>query len=115
MSRRTRFAGFSSRSATFHRRVATGASRRLRIEPLEARRLLAVVTVNSEFDTVDLNDGLVSLREAVFATNIVPGPDTIEFSLSLAGKTLVLTQGELTISDDLAITGLGADLLTIDA
>jgi hypothetical protein len=95
--------------------LAAGASRRLRIEPLEARRLLAVVTVNTEFDTVDLNDGLVSLREAVFATNIVPGPDTIEFAPSLAGKTLVLTQGELTITDDLAITGLGADLLTIDA
>jgi|GEM_PF-6715055 len=43
------------------------------------------------------------------------GPDTIEFDASLAGKTLLLTQGEFLIKDDLTVRGLGADQLTIDA
>jgi hypothetical protein len=52
--------------------------RRLRVEPLEDRRVLAVVTVETLADTVDFNDGVTSLREAVFATNLVGGADMIE-------------------------------------
>ena len=92
--------------------------RPLRIEPLEDRRLLAVVTVNTLDDTVDFNDGVTSLREAIFATNLVGGADTIEFAAALTSggpATLTLTQGELPITDALAINGPGADLLTIDA
>jgi hypothetical protein len=85
------------------------------MENLEERRLLAVVTVDTEFDTFDVNDGLISLREAIFATNIVPGPETIEFAPLLVGKTIRLTEGELRITDHLTIVGPGADLLTIDA
>jgi hypothetical protein len=90
----------------------------LRAEPLEDRRLLADVTVNSLSDTVDFNDGATTLREAIFATNLVAGADRIEFepSLTSAGPArIVLTQGELAITDSLTIDGPGAHLLTIDA
>ena len=92
--------------------------RRLRLEPLEDRRLLAVVTVTTLADTVDFNDGVTSLREAIFATNTVPGADTIDFAPALTAggpATILLTQGELVITDSLTINGPGADLLTIDA
>jgi len=101
------------------RNLARLASNRrpLRLERLEERCLLAI-TVTTLADTVDLNDGLTSLREAIFAANTVPGTDTIEFApaLTAAGPaTILLTQGELQITDSLAIDGPGADLLTIDA
>ena len=90
----------------------------LRFEPLENRRLLAVVTVTTLSDTINFNDGVTSLREAMFATNTVPGADTIDFAPSLtAGGTakITLSQGELSIIDSLAINGPGASLLSIDA
>ncbi len=90
--------------------------RRLRIESLEDRRLLAVVTVNTIADSVDFNDGVTSLREAIFATNLVGGPDTIQFDFGHDGPaTIQLTLGELKITDPLTINGPGAELLTIDA
>jgi hypothetical protein len=76
------------------------------------------VIVTTLLDVVDFNDGLTSLREAIFATNLVSGPDTIEFSPALTASgpaTILLTQGELRISDDLTINGPGANSLTIDA
>ena len=90
--------------------------RPLRYEPLEDRHLLALVTVTTPLDTVDFDDGLTSLREAIFATNLISGPDEITFDFGHNGpETIVLTQGELKITDDLTITGPGAELLTIDA
>ena len=77
--------------------------------------VMSVATVDTELDVVDFTDGLTSLREAIFAANTFSGADTIEFDPSLAGKTILLTQGELLITDDLVINGLGDDLLTIDA
>ncbi len=110
---------FISRRRDPRRRRATQPHRRrLRFEPLEDRRLLAVVTINTLDDTVDFNDVVTSLREALFATNLVGGADTIEFATSLTSggpATLTLTQGELKISDALVINGPGANLLTIDA
>jgi CSLREA domain-containing protein len=91
--------------------------RRLWLEPLENRRLLAVVTVTTLSDTVDFNDGQTSLREAIFAANIVPGADTIEFApnLTAAGPAkILLAHGELAITDALTIDGPGSGLLTID-
>ena len=96
---------------SFHRRS-------LRFEPLEDRRLLAVVTVNTLSDTVDATDGLTSLREAIIATNTAAGADTIDFapSLTSAGPgTILLTQGELKVTDSLTLSGPGASLLTLDA
>ena len=88
----------------------------LTFDQLEDRRLLATVTVNTPLDVVDFNDGVTSLREAIFATNLVAGPDTIRFDFGHDGPaTILLTQGELRISDHLTIEGPGAELLTIDA
>jgi CSLREA domain-containing protein len=92
--------------------------RTLRCERLEDRCLLAVVTVTTLADTIDVNDGVTSLREAIFATNIVPGADTINFAPALTAggaAKILLTDGELAINDTLTINGPGASLLTIDA
>src|SRR5262245_33503970 len=92
--------------------------RPLRFEPLEGRRLLALVTVTTPDDSVDVNDGRTSLREAIFATNLVGGSDTIDFAPALTAggpARILLTQGEINITDDLTINGPGADLLTLDA
>jgi hypothetical protein len=90
-------------------------SRRLWVEPLEARCLLAVVTVDTNLDVVDFNDGVTSLREAIFATNLVGGADVIDFEGALTGQTISLTMGELAISDALSIDASGLDSgLTID-
>jgi hypothetical protein len=62
--------------------------RRPWIEPLEDQRLLAQVTVDTCDDTMDVNDGMTSLREAIFATNQVGGADTIEFAASLSSGGL---------------------------
>ena len=88
--------------------------RLLRIEPLEDRRLLAVATVTTLADTIDFTDGVTSLREAIFAANTVSGADTIEFDSSLTAggpATILLTMGELVITDSLTINGPGASLL----
>ncbi|MBA4107444.1 MAG: hypothetical protein C0485_17040 [Pirellula sp.] len=89
--------------------------RSLHCERLEDRRLLAVVTVDTEFDLVDFNDDKTSLREAIFATNTVPGADEIRFDFGHDGPTtILLTQGELAITDAVSVIGPGASLLTID-
>jgi hypothetical protein len=90
--------------------------RRLRIEPLEDRRLLSI-TVNSLTDELDgsIVDGDVSLRDALLAAT----PFTeINFDPALTAggpATLQLTLGELRITKDLTLFGPGASLLTIDA
>lgn len=53
--------------------------RRLRIESLESRRVLAALVVTTNLDVVDAQDGELSLREAVEQANSIPGPDTISF------------------------------------
>ena len=92
------------------------SARSLRYEALEDRRMLAVVTVTTDQDVVDFSDGVTSLREAIFATNLVEGADEIRFDFGHDGPaTILLTKGELAIKDSLTITGSGAELLTIDA
>ncbi len=76
------------------------------------------ILVTTLADVIDFGDGLTSLREAVFAANTVVGPDTIEFAASLTSggpATILITLGELAISDSLTINGPGANRLTIDA
>lgn len=84
--------------------------------------------VNTDDDTIDAGGGqcveittgnipgpdtFLSLREAICAANNNPGPDTITFNLP-ANSIIGLSFGELTITDDLTITGLGETSLTID-
>lgn len=103
--------------------------RRLRVERLEDRRMLATVVVTNNLDVVngdvssvanllapngDGGDG-VSLREAIEAANATQGADQITFDFGHDGpETIVLTGGSLTAIDEVTITGLGMDLLTID-
>ncbi len=89
--------------------------KRLRVELLEARHLLTALTVDTHWDIEDPNDGVTSLREAIAESNNALGPDEIFFAPSLTGQALRLTEGQLIITDELAIVGPGADRLTLDA
>ena len=96
------------------RRLISGSlsnGRRLRIEPLEDRRLLTI-TVNTLVDEADgsIVDGDISLRDAIAAA---PAGDTINFSVN--GTINLTSLGQLTINKNLTISGPGADLLTIRA
>lgn len=73
---------------------------------------LVVDTAEDENDGV-FSAGDLSLREAIELTNANPGADTIAFAPDLVENIIKLTSGELAITDDLTITGLGADQLAI--
>ena len=72
---------------------------------------------STAFDESDGNyaTGDLSLREAIELANLVAGHDVIEFDSQLAGQTINLALGELSITDSLTINGWGADQLTLDA
>ena len=110
------------------RRSQLARFRKLAFEPLEERRLLAVLTVNSNLDNLTAGDQLVTLREAIIAANTNTatdlgqtgsGPDTIQFAWPVFGgtidATIALTMGELVLTEAVKIDGPGDDLLTIDA
>src|SRR5262245_42053560 len=65
-------------------------ARPLRIEPLEDRRLLAVLTVTTTADNYNFGDGQLTLREAIAMSNPAGG-DTINFapSLTSGGPTTI--------------------------
>ena len=105
-------------------------ARRLRVEHLEDRRLLAVLTVQNDLDDTLANlggDGELSLREAIeiannpgttidgFVSNDVE--DTIEFARPFFDqpRTIFLEDGELEITETLTIDGPWQELLAIDA
>lgn len=103
--------------------------RRIALEPLEDRLLLTAATVNTIDDVVDIDpagtmgdlpgpDNVVSLREALIASNNTPGADEIEFDTAgvfATPQTIALTLGELMISDAVILNGNGAGSLTVDA
>ena len=95
---------------TTRSRTACTLVRRLRLEPLEDRRLLSI-TVNT---LVDENNGIgvggISLREAIAAA---PAGDTINFSVT--GTINLTNLGQLVVNKNLTIVGPGASLLTINA
>ena len=71
--------------------------------------------------TADTNDGVCdadcSLREAIANSNINPATDTITFDPALVSTPTTVSLGgtRLDITDNVIITGPGADLLTINA
>src|SRR5262249_50605022 len=78
-----------------------------RLELLEGRALPSTFTV---LNLADSGEG--SLRQAILAANVNPGPDAIDFADGLLG-TIPLTTGQLSITDHLTIDGPGADLLAV--
>ncbi len=91
--------------------------RRLRLETLEVRRVLATFIVTTATDVVDTNDSLTSLREAIDSANGTTGADNIVFdSAVFAGASKIdLLLGQFEVTEDLVIEGPGQHLLTIDA
>ena len=83
------------------------------IGAVELHNLIVDTTVDE--NDGDYNFGDLSLREAIVLANALPGMDTITFDASLSGDTITLSLGELDITDDTTIQGLGSGLLTIDA
>ncbi|QDV53624.1 choice-of-anchor Q domain-containing protein [Gimesia fumaroli] len=84
------------------------------IGAFELHSMTFVVDTNSDIDDGDYSSGQLSLREAIRLSNENPSDiDQITFDASLAGQTIVLS-GELEIRDSVLITGLGANLLTLD-
>ena len=73
--------------------------------------MMLSITVNTLDDVTDgnINDGTVSLRDAIAAAT---AGETINFSVH---GTIALAYGQLLIDKDLTINGPGANLLTIDA
>ena len=73
---------------------------------------LSVATAHAAtFTVTNTNDsGAGSLRDAIAQANASPGADTIDFAASVTGK-IVLTSGQIQITDALTITGNG---VTID-
>lgn len=92
--------------AALHGTRPTG--RKLRVELLEDRRLLAVIPVTNLFDY-----GSGSLRQAIISANNMVGPDTID--LTGVSGTIPVALGEMEIIEAVTIEGPGADQLTIDA
>lgn len=80
---------------------------RLRVELLEDRSTPSTFTVGNLADS-----GTGSLRQAVLDANANSGADAIDFANGLSG-TVVLTGGQLSITDDLQIDGPGADRLAV--
>lgn len=98
-------------------------TRRLHLEALEGRRVLAVYIVNDPIDQI-AEDGLVSLREAILAANqnsqnadtINGGQegDIIRFNLGAGNETITLTSSLPAIEDDLVIDGDNTDGSGVD-
>ena len=69
----------------------------------------------ASFTVTNTNDsGIGSLRKAIEDANANPGSDTISFSLGPGSHDILLTSGQLFISDDLTINGPGQFVLTIN-
>ena len=98
------------------RGVRRGLKVRSRVaELLEARQMPAAFVVTTASDTVDANDNVLSLREAISQANANSDSDTITFNSSLNGTEIDLTGGEMAITNNVTITGNGEANTIIDA
>jgi hypothetical protein len=84
----------------------------LQLEPLEDRTLLSTYTVSLTSDGATASTTPGTLRYAVTQADLNAG-STINFAPGLSGSTITLLQGELQISANTTVTGLGAANLTI--
>ena len=108
--------------------MTTSITRRLGaalVAPLLGLLLLPASASAANFLVTSLADsGLGSLRQAILDANANGAADTITFDETLAGGTILLSSGELTIADDTAdpdltidgdVDGDGAPDITVDA
>ena len=95
-----------------HSQTRRAQTRRLRIESLEDRRMLAVFSVSNLDD-----GGSGSLRQAILDANDESGADSIHFNGALfsSPQTIALASALPTITEAVVITGPGHQLLTLDA
>ncbi|MEX2142163.1 MAG: choice-of-anchor Q domain-containing protein [Pirellulales bacterium] len=91
-------------------RIANGT---IDIGAYETQPLRFIVDITHDENDGNYATGDLSLREAILLTSDNPDHDIIEFAPALASSTITLTMGELPITSDLTITGLGIDQLTI--
>ena len=80
--------------------------------------ILSATSFAATFTVTNTNDALVgSLRQAIENANNNAGPDDIVFAFGVTGTipSDVAFSGQMDITDDVTITGPGANLLTIDA
>ncbi len=94
--------------------VGSSLDRRLHLEPLEDRRMLAI-TVDTLVDEFDGSIGDISLRDALA---VAVSGETIDFAAGLNGGTINLSQafGEVAITKAVTIDASSlADGITIDA
>ncbi|MCA9109561.1 MAG: hypothetical protein KDA52_06420, partial [Planctomycetaceae bacterium] len=103
--RRIQLGRMSSRRRRSGKRIESRAA--CIAEALEARTLLTTYTVDNLTDESDGNfgPGDQSLREAIQRANANPGADIVQFAPGLGGSVINLTLGNLTVNDDLTITG----------
>jgi CSLREA domain-containing protein len=87
-------------------RITSMRERKLFVEPLEDRRMLTVITVDTLADGIGVSG--TTLREAIAAAN---PDDTINFSVT----GLISLSSQLAINKSLRIEGPGANLLTLEA
>ena len=105
------------RSLRNKRPIQKKAHRRLFLEALEDRRLLATYVVDSLFDSDA--DTSTTLREAVQLANQNPDSDVIRFAkdlLTTSGQraTIELDDGPIVVSNSVVIYGPGSELLAVD-
>lgn len=106
---------FDQRQAPFLRKVGVAVDVGA-IELLSFDADAFVVTSTGDGDP-DFFDDAVTLREAVLAANVKSGPQEITFARSLtqSGPAVLRMEGpEFSIIEDLAISGPGSHLLTIN-
>ena len=106
---RTLLKSLKSRSVTSRparrRRSRSDGTPRLAVEALDDRSLPSTFTVTNLLDS-----GARLAAGGVVAANANPGADTIDFATT---GTIVLTSGQLDITDSVTINGPGAGALTV--